>query len=529
MKLIKLKIYFPWVSVIGTVAICTYFYAITSQNAILLAFIPENLRYIRIQQMFLLCLAFIYAFDFYIFRKKKLSFEKRLKEYDKHIHEMLKSKTNLQTKVQKYSDHADKLKLFISDRLLEHIEYDEKFLHFKNIASEVRHNGVISYDKVKTALEAAMAKESAGVTVYSEALLSMRYLWDLLDLSTTDNIALYVANTLYEAEEQYCQQMLEGSSEPQTYSPTFYAYHAVLLALPDFVEKNKIRPGKDAKNETLAYCDSKLWFELEKNIQLLGNVNYIVLLIENLLNNALFYLSKNSYGNKYSRISIVLKRDKKDSVLSIYNPGPLIGDDIKDKIFQLGFSTRRNKENNGKGLGLYFVNQIVKGNEGEIELENISNHKNTFVLRVETVDKEKISEIIHVRLDENDKPICVTTTNKSPCLEYKFKSAIKNIDVTIQSRKKIFTFDNISEIEEAIMFDPENLDIPRWCVEFVKLKSTNKITFRPLNVAGVRFSVRIPTAESRLDVDYHELESDELNRLENPDVNFDDKDMELYR
>jgi len=99
------------------------------------------------------------------------------------VQELWESKKRLQLKAHTYSDHADKLKRFISDKLLEYIEYDEKFLHFKSIAAEVRHNGVISFDKVQTTLqriedEADTPKQVSDVRAARDA---MRYLWDLLD------------------------------------------------------------------------------------------------------------------------------------------------------------------------------------------------------------------------------------------------------------------------------------------------------------------------------------------------------------
>src|SRR5690625_6466944 len=78
------------------------------------------------------------------------------------VAELRQSKKQLQLKAHTYSGHADKLKLFISDKLLDYIEYDEKFLHFKSIAAEVRHNGVISFDKVQTVLQQLTETETSS-------------------------------------------------------------------------------------------------------------------------------------------------------------------------------------------------------------------------------------------------------------------------------------------------------------------------------------------------------------------------------
>ena len=533
MNLSLVKIGFPWLSAIYSTIIGLYFFALTSSDKVISNTVPAALREEDIIQAALSILVLIILLDYLRFRRRKKKIRTQLLEFDRHLQEILKSKSKLQAKAHTYSDHADKLKLFISERLLEHIEYDEKYLHFKNIASEVRHNGVISYDKVKTALETAISnarKENAQdqKTQYTDALTNMRYLWDLLDLSTTDNIAMYVANKLYEAEEQYCQLILEEDRHTQSYNPTYFAYDAVIAALPDFVDKKLIRHNKNkSRRKVVAYADNKLLLELEKSIQLLGNINYFVLLIENLLNNALFYLNKKNVGNKYSRISIALKKSRGNAVLSVYNPGPIISDDIKDKIFQLGFSTRRNKENNGKGLGLYFVNQIAKGNEGSIEFDNVKNQPKTFELHI-SGDTE-FKETVEVIKDENEQLICQTKDDKTATVEYKPKDSITGISIRDTKSHKTYSMEIDSSQTENILFDPEHPEAPQWCVEYFKLKTMNKLVFRPLNVTGVRFTVTIPTAESRLEVDYHELESEEINKLENPDVDFDDEDRELYR
>jgi hypothetical protein len=87
--------------------------------------------------------------------RSRARYRDQLAQYQDQIADLFDAKRQLGTRARTYSDHADKLKMFISERLLEYIEYDEKFLHFKNIASEVRHNGVISYDKAQTALRQA--------------------------------------------------------------------------------------------------------------------------------------------------------------------------------------------------------------------------------------------------------------------------------------------------------------------------------------------------------------------------------------
>ena len=170
----------------------------------------------------------VLIYDFLRFRRAGREYDAKIKSLNEQINELFKSKNALQNKAHKYSGHADKLKYFISERLLEYIEYDEKFIHFKSIASEVRHNGVICYDRVRTLLSKALELELEpdDRRRYQDALDSMVYLWDLLDLSTTDNIAMYVANKLYECEELLYHQVLGAGSQTTPFAPTFPARRA---------------------------------------------------------------------------------------------------------------------------------------------------------------------------------------------------------------------------------------------------------------------------------------------------------------
>ena len=140
---------------------------------------------------------------------------KQLSKLQQNLMILGESKKKQQQKANRHSDHTEKLKGFIADKLVEYMDYDEKYIHFKGIASEVRHNGVISYDKVTTALNKAIEQQGflslyeqqnddnpsneepneqtlAALVDYQGAVDAMRYLWALLDLSTADNMAIHI-------------------------------------------------------------------------------------------------------------------------------------------------------------------------------------------------------------------------------------------------------------------------------------------------------------------------------------------------
>ena len=547
----RAKIRFPWIGFLLASTGSFLLFVSTSEIWLEKLGLPFSLmrENYRIAVLAIVVATFLFEVD--RFRRNRKRFDQQIENYENKLAEILRGKNKLQNKVQKYADHADKLKLFISDRLLEYIEYDEKFLHFQNIASEVRHNGIISYDKVHSALQSAMAKlEAEKVTVhqesdqlpegnaeqnskieqYQEALRSMRYLWDLLDLSTTDNMAMYIANKLYEAEELYYHQALNDSDGPSPFSPTYDIRGAIVAALQSFIqEENNPLPKLDQEKSVYHFENDSFWVDLAYPGEMLGNENYIVLLMENLVNNALFYYNNRKYGNKHSRIAVRMSGNGKAAYVRVYNAGRVIGDEIKDQIFQLGYSTRRSKDNHGKGLGLYFVNEIVTGNEGKISYENIVNEADTYILRIELANGEKINEIISTVVDKDNKLYCTTSRSKSPqkSIDFEPNDKVKTIEVSVQSLNRTFSFHDFEDKSNTFI-DPNEPAIARWSIEYSPRKRPALVRFTPLDVMGVQFNVLIPNASSRLDADFHELEIDEIQRLEQLDVDLDMETINPY-
>ncbi|HED17753.1 MAG TPA: sensor histidine kinase [Gammaproteobacteria bacterium] len=500
---------FPWIGIFFSLLVLAFF--LVPDQSWLTAYVDQTvidkLNDVTIRWMIFILLVAAYAFDYIRFRKSGRDYNDRIKKQNDQIDELFRSRNELQNKAHTYSGHADKLKLFISEKLLENIEYDEKFLHFKNIASEVRHNGVISYDKVVSVLNDALSQELDAdlQQQYQDALDSMMYLWDLLDLSTTDNIAMYIANKLYECEEIYYRQVLDNNEISPPYRPVFPIRNAVMKAISGHIETAE--PAIQASLHTVEvfqYDDKQCWIKLEESGNFLGNENYIVLVMENLINNALFYTSKRKYSSKYSRVSISLVKEGRDAVISVFNPGPEIPEEAKDKIYTLGYSTKRSKGHHGKGLGLYFVKEIIKGYEGEINYHNVHSVSNTYIIRVECESKPVVNEIIETALNDLEK-IKVrqddgSLTDESVCL---IEDRIKSIEVSDQIGKNTQVFDNLDQGGKSVLLDPTHAARPAWLIEVNMSLTSTEISFKPLDTTGVEFTLRIPTAESRLDSEYH--------------------------
>ncbi|NNE62852.1 MAG: sensor histidine kinase, partial [Gammaproteobacteria bacterium] len=365
------RIPYPWLSTTSALLIICWQFILLLPGLILPYELPAPLTQEQsLLAGFAITILFV-VFDVSRFVKAWGGYKAQLLKRENQITELFDSRRELGARVRTYSDHADKLKLFISDRLLEYIEYDEKFLHFKNIASEVRHNGVISYDRAQTALKMAAElcankiDEGDEARQFEEASESLLYLWDLLDIATTDNITLHVAKRIYDSEEYYFQSMLNKKEESEfPYSPTFSMFSALRKALWPVTESPQ-HPGYDALPDLpFEYHDERFHLLVRDDCDMLGNRNHMVLLLENLLNNAVYYADQKTSKSKYSRIAILLVRQQDQIVLNIYNRGPRIKEEDRNRIFQLGYSSRRVRDHHGKGLGLYFVNEICKGFEG---------------------------------------------------------------------------------------------------------------------------------------------------------------------
>jgi hypothetical protein len=511
---------FPWFGVLASVGFILLLVLVTDPD---LAWHVDDslLVWMRDYEHKLLMfsvVAIVLIFDFLRFRRAGRDHDAKIKALNEQVDELFKSKNALQNKAHKYSGHADKLKLFISDRLLESIEYDEKFLHFKSIAAEVRHNGVICYDQVVSVLKKVLEQDlpTEDRRHYQDALDSMVYLWDLLDLSTTDNIAMYVANKLYECEELYYRQVLDSDSQESPFTPTFPARRAAVRAVRSFMEEgNRVGTESLDASEPFCYEDEQFLVQLNDVGELLGNENYMLLIVDNMINNGLYYTGQKQYRNRYAKLSLRMVKDNGNAVFRVYNPGPVISEDVRDKIYQLGYSTKRTKDNRGKGLGLYFVKQLVNGYEGSIDFHNVHNQEDTYVVRIECESGVVVNQIIETAVNEKGKPSCKSEAGElERGLKFSVAERIRSLEVSRQAAKQTHVFTEFESSGKTRILDPGYSERPAWCVDVVERLSSTEISFKPLDVMGVEFVIRIPTAESRLDPEYHEATQQALTEPE---------------
>jgi signal transduction histidine kinase len=78
------------------------------------------------------------------------------------------------------------------------------------------------------------------------------------------------------------------------------------------------------------------------------------------------------------RLRVVLEEDKKNAVLRIADEGTGISEEIRDKIFDLYFTTK----SEGSGIGLAMTYRILQLHHGSVEVQSNVSRGTEFVLRI---------------------------------------------------------------------------------------------------------------------------------------------------
>ncbi|WP_196141118.1 sensor histidine kinase [Aliikangiella sp. G2MR2-5] len=529
----------PWLSLITSVILILYLFATSTPQVL------QNYEFVKtflspqIRTPLLVVFFTIYLFDFYLLKKSQKKIKARLISLDEQLELAWKQKAKQQARANTYSGQTDKLKGFISDKLLEFMEFDEKFVHFKGIASEVRHNGVISFDKVMSALKKAIEQQGFlsiyeqnkqenddneqlssqtlnAMAQYQDAQDAMEYLWALLDLSTADNMAIHIGNQLIECEEHYFQLQLDAEksmdiTQSIPVSPTFYPQLSLLLTLSLLSNEQEIRNmialsriNHRVFEEPIEFCNEQFSVYAEATDELLGNYNHIILLLENLIKNALFFSRKTPYKQSADKVVIRLFNEtSKNITFSVYNRGPHIGINEMENIFTLGYSTRRNHKHNGKGLGLFFGRQIIDGYQGEIKVENIATNASKLIVKLVLTNGEELCHEIE-SIADNGRPQCRLA-------EEKFTDKVQ-LNSVIPVKTLIFCLADTSSEQfdlatedltmenlamEDYIYNEEKL--PVWQFNFRSSKKSSSLILKALDTTGVQFKFSLPSASSLLE------------------------------
>lgn len=95
----------------------------------------------------------------------------------------------------------------------------------------------------------------------------------------------------------------------------------------------------------------------------------LISIISNLIDNAFesFQLTSNI---EHKEISIATFKENENFCIEIADNGDVIPENIIEKVFNKGFSTKT-KQNDNHGFGLYITKQLVKKNNGTISVESV--------------------------------------------------------------------------------------------------------------------------------------------------------------
>jgi len=109
-------------------------------------------------------------------------------------------------------------------------------------------------------------------------------------------------------------------------------------------------------------------FELDAGsdtVPVAGSPELVIQMLDKLVDNAV------GFSNEGDAITIGLKRDRNDVVLSVDNPGPPLPGQMQGRLFDSMVSVRPGRDDKHLGLGLYIARIIADGHGGRIEANNI--------------------------------------------------------------------------------------------------------------------------------------------------------------
>ena len=83
------------------------------------------------------------------------------------------------------------------------------------------------------------------------------------------------------------------------------------------------------------------------------------------------------------KLTIRTHREENTVTIDIEDNGPGIPDEMKDKILQPFFTTKKGTQ--GTGLGLSITNDIIKAHGGEIDIKSVEGERTRFIINIPKV------------------------------------------------------------------------------------------------------------------------------------------------
>ena len=170
----------------------------------------------------------------------------------------------------------------------------------------------------------------------------------------------------------------------------------------------------------------------EENMILFFDKETIMMILDNLISNALKYTEKG-----YIRIHAgwIIENETRYAQLSVEDTGYGIGKDALAHIFERYYQESGEHQASGTGIGLALVKNLVKLHEGDIQVKSTPNIGTTFYLRLkadnvypkalhgeETTANEQMKnsdeEILSVEVDNNSHPIILVVEDNADIRDY---------------------------------------------------------------------------------------------------------------
>ncbi|MGC9109840.1 MAG: sensor histidine kinase [Caldimicrobium sp.] len=118
-----------------------------------------------------------------------------------------------------------------------------------------------------------------------------------------------------------------------------------------------------------AQSGKKVELQIENKVdRIFGDPFWLKKAFENLVKNALQAVPEGG------QISLTLRKEHQTYIFEVYDSGEPILDELKKKIFEPFYSTKKE----GFGLGLYLVKKIIEAHQGGIEIENLKENGKIF-------------------------------------------------------------------------------------------------------------------------------------------------------
>lgn len=160
----------------------------------------------------------------------------------------------------------------------------------------------------------------------------------------------------------FIETMLASAQTEQLDSSTF-KYHSVKYCIDEALRRSPLK----------AQEKEKVTLVVKHDFQFFGSDTLLILVLINLLKNALYALKTKAHGH----ISITTQISSSFFILQVTDTGAGIPKDVLPHIFEAFFTT---KQTNGTGIGLTFCKRVLKSFHGNIRCDSVLDEYTTFSL-----------------------------------------------------------------------------------------------------------------------------------------------------